>query len=93
MRGNHRGHRGHRENTEKTLRRRPNHCQRHTTELQGPDKRIAEPEAVRGLYVVKAWQSISFQLDKSGASIDSGAGILVGAIPRHFIVDRRSWSS
>jgi hypothetical protein len=38
--------------------------------------------------MLKAWQSIKFRLDKSGASVVSESGVHPSAIPRQFIVDR-----
>ncbi len=58
-------------------------------ELQGVDKRIENPGKFRDLYIRKAWQSIRFRLDKSGAAVVSESGLYPGSEPpRHFIIDR-----
>jgi len=57
-------------------------------ELQGADKVIENPGEFDGLHISKAWQSISFLLDQSGATVISESGTSLAAIPRQFIVDR-----
>jgi hypothetical protein len=57
-------------------------------ELQGLDKIIENPGKFHGLYILKAWQSICFRLDKSGVAVASESGISLAPIPRQFIVDQ-----
>ena len=58
------------------------------TELQGLDKVIQNPGEFQNLYIGKAFQSIRFRLDKSGATVISEAHVIPCAVPRHFIVNR-----
>lgn len=57
-------------------------------ELQGFDKTIKNPGEFQGLHIEKAFQSIRFRLDKSGAAVISEAHMYPRALPRHFVVDR-----
>ena len=57
-------------------------------ELQGVDKLIENQGEFNRLFILKAWQSISFRLDKSGAAVISESGAAAAAVPRRFIVDR-----
>ena len=64
------------------------HINHEFAELQGVDKIITNPGEFQGLHIEKAFQSIQFRLDKSGAVIISEAYEYPAAAPRHFIVDR-----
>lgn len=64
------------------------HVNHEFAELQGVDKIIENPGEFQGLYVSKAWQSIRFRLDKSGATVVSESQTGLSAIPREFVVDR-----
>lgn len=57
-------------------------------ELQGLDKVVENPGEFKGLYILKAWQSIRCRLDRSGAAVISESGTVASAIPRRFVVDR-----
>jgi hypothetical protein len=63
------------------------HVNHEFNELQGVDKIIKNPGKFQGLYINKAFQSIRFRLDKSGAVVISEAYVVLAAAPRHFIVD------
>jgi hypothetical protein len=56
-------------------------------ELQGNDKRIENPGKYQGL-PFRAYQSVRFRLDKSGATVISESHTYPAAIPRLFIVNR-----
>ncbi len=55
-------------------------------ELEGKDK-IIEGSSLNGLYISKAFQSIQFKLDKSGAELASTAGLIAKADDPNFIVN------
>jgi hypothetical protein len=56
-------------------------------ELQGRDKIIENPGEFQGMYIVRAWQSILFRLDKSGVAVVSESGMAAAPVPRQFIID------
>jgi hypothetical protein len=65
------------------------------TELEGSDKPIQNAGEFEGGYIAKAWQSIRFRLDESGAMVVSEAKIEMLAAspaeevaPDRFVVDR-----
>ncbi|WP_442484809.1 hypothetical protein [Aeoliella sp. SH292] len=65
------------------------------TELEGPHKPIQNTGEFEGGYIAKAWQSIRFRLDESGAMVVSEAKIEAAAAapadrvaPDRFVVDR-----
>ena len=58
------------------------------TELRGFGKIIKNQGEFQGLHIERAFQSIRFRLDKSGAAVVSEANIYPAAKPRYFIVDR-----
>jgi len=64
------------------------HVNHEFAELQGVDKIIENPGEFQDLYILNAWQSISFRLDRSGAAVVSESDMYPAAIPRQFIVDR-----
>ncbi|MCO6045480.1 hypothetical protein NG895_16335 [Aeoliella sp. ICT_H6.2] len=55
------------------------HLKESFQQLTGPDKLIKNSEKLAGLFVDQAWQMIRFQLDESGAIVESEAALATAA--------------